>query len=144
MILFLRKIPANTKLAEISAFVAPALKGGLFRKSGRIVKIEILALHDIRLNAHEFHGLVTVEPDSAGLRAIKLLKGRRFKDKLIIVRQYVHRSWHNDPRQSHKRFNIGEEQRKADRRRGKYLEVISDLSEKFSSTGDFARKGSSR
>ncbi len=144
MILFLRKIPANTKLAEISDFVSPALKGGLFRKSGRIVKIEILALHDVRLNAHEFHGLVTVEPDSAGFRAIKLLKGRRFKDKLILVRQYVHRSWHNDPRQSHKRFNIHDERRKSDRRRGKYLEVISDLSGRFSSTGDFARKGSGR
>ncbi|MGZ4958003.1 MAG: hypothetical protein ACXV7J_02015 [Methylomonas sp.] len=141
MILFLRKIPANTKLTEISDFVTPALKGGLLRKAGRLVKVEILALHDVRLNVHEFHGLVTVEPDSAGLRAIKLLKGRRFKDKLIIVRQYMHRSWHNDPRQSHKRFNIGDERRIADRRRGKYLEVISDLSGKFSSTGDFARKG---
>lgn len=141
MILFLRKIPANTKFGELADFVAPALKGGLLRKSGRIVKVEILALHDTRLNVHEFHGLVTVEPDSAGLRAIKLLKGRRFKDKLIVVRQYFHRSWHNDPRQSHKRFNIDVEKRKTDRRRGKYLDVISDLSGRFSSSGDFARKG---
>ena len=140
MIIFLRKIPANTKYGDLVDFVTPALKGGLFRKAGRIVKVEILALHDTRLNVHEFHGLVTIEPDSAAVRAIKILKGHRFKDKLIIVRQYVHRSWHNDPRQNHKRFDIDVEKRKTDRRRGKYLETIKDISGQFSSAGDFARK----
>ncbi|MDD1622339.1 MAG: hypothetical protein LUQ11_12750 [Methylococcaceae bacterium] len=140
MIIFLRKIPANTKLGDITDFVTPALKGGLFRRPGKIIKVEILTLHDTHLNTHEFHGLITIEPDSAGVRAIRLLKGRRFKDKLIIVRQYVHRSWHNDPRQSQKRFDIDVEKRKTDRRRGKYLETIRDISGQFSSAGDFARK----
>jgi hypothetical protein len=140
MIIFLRKIPADTKLGELTDFVAPALKGGLFKKAGHIVKIEILTLHDTLLNVHEFHGLVSVEPDSAGFRAIKLLKGSRFKDKLIVVRQYVQRSWHNDSRQAHKRFNLDVEKRKTDRRRGKYLEVIKDITGQFSSAGDFARK----
>lgn len=140
MILFLRKIPANSKLGEIVDFVTPALKGGLFRRSGKILKVQILAQHDTLLNVHEFHGLVTVEPDSAGFRAIKLLKGRRFKDKLIIVRQYVHRNWHNDPRQIHKQSSFDVEKRHADRRRGKYLEEIKDISGQFSSSGDFARK----
>jgi hypothetical protein len=140
MIIFLRKIPANTKFGEISDFISPALKGSLFRKSGKIVKVEILALHDTRLNIHEFHGLVTVEPDSAGLHAIKILKGSRFKDKLIVIRQYFHRSWHNDPRQSHNRSNIDIEKRKTDRRRGKHLETMKDISDRFSSSGDFVRK----
>lgn len=141
MIIFIRKIPANTKFGDIADFVTPALKGGLFRRAGRIVKIEILALHDTQLNTHEFHGLVTIEPDSAGLRAIRQLKGRRFKDKLLIIRQYVHRSWHNDRRQPSHRFKLDHENRKADRRRGKFLEVIKDISGQFSSSGDFARKG---
>lgn len=142
MIIFLRKIPADTKLSDIADFVAPALKGGWFRKAGKIVKIDILPLHDIRLNSMEFHGLVTVEPDAAGFRAIRLLKGKRFKDKLIIVRQYFQRSWQNDPRQNDKPIDADIiEKRKADRRRGRDLEVIKDLSERFSSSGDFARKG---
>lgn len=142
MIIFLRKIPADTKLSDIEDFVTPALKGGWFRKSGRIIRIEILTLHDTRLNTWEFHGLVTVEPDEAGFRAIKRLKGRRLKDRLVIVRQYFQRSWQNDPRQNDNPVNIDfAEKRKADRRRGKDLEVIKDLTERFSSSGDFARKG---
>ena len=142
MIIFLRKIPANTKLGEITDFITPALKGGLFRKPGKIIKMDILTLHDIRLNTMEFHGLVTVEPDSAGFRAIKILKGRRFKDKLIIVRQYFQRNWQNDPRQNYQTTDTAFiEKRKTDRRRGKDVDVIKDISERFSSSGDFARKG---
>ena len=140
MIIFLRKIPADTKLSEIADFVEPALKGGWFRKSGTITKIDILTLHDTRLNTYEFHGLVTVEPDAMGFRAIKRLKGRRFKDKLIIVRQYFQRSWRNDPRLDNNNTDFVD-QRKADRRRGKDLETVRDISEKFSSAGDFVRKG---
>lgn len=139
MIIFLRKIPADTKLGELVDFVTPALKGNLFRKPGKIVKVDILSLHDIRLNVMEFHGLVTIEPESAGFRAIKLLKGRRFKDRLVIVRQYFQRSWQNDNRQNYQQTDVVEK-RKTDRRRGKDLEIIKDISEQFSSTGDFVRK----
>lgn len=142
MIIFLRKIPANTKYNEISEFITPGLKGGLFRRSGRIIKVEILGLKDTRLNTVEFHALVTVEPDAAGFRALKVLKGRRFKDKLIVIRQYVFRSWQNDPRQRYQTLAPGVlEKRKADRRRSKDLEVIKDISDSFSSSGDFVRKG---
>jgi hypothetical protein len=142
MIIFLRKIPVNTKYQEISDFVAPALKGGLFKRSGRMVKAEILGLKDTRLNTVEFHALVTIEPDSVGFRAIKMLKGRRFKDKLIVIRQYFFRSWQNDPRQRYQTLSPGIlEKRKADRRRSKDIEVIKDISDHFSSSGDFVRKG---
>lgn len=142
MIIFLRKIPAGTKLSELTDFVTPALKGGWFRKSGRIINVEILTLHDIRLNTYEFHGLVTVEPDAMGFKAIKRLKGRRFKDKLIIVRQYFQRSWKNDHRlHSLQADSDIAEKRKMNRRRGKDLEIVKDISEKFSSEGDFFRKG---
>jgi hypothetical protein len=141
MIIFLRKIPADTKLGELVDFVTPALKGNLFRKSGKIVKVDILSLHDIRLNTMEFHGLVTVEPEVAGFRALKLLKGRRFKDRLVVVRQYFQRSWQNDNRQNYRQTETEiVEKRKTDRRRGKNLEIIKDISEQFSSTGDFVRK----
>ncbi len=142
MIIFIRKIPANTKLSEVIAFVEPALKRGLFRKGGIIKGAKILALRDKRLNAMEFHGLVTVEPDKVALRAIKQLKGQRFKGKFVVVRQYFQRSWHNDPRQNRagaQGFDMIE-RRLSDRRRGKDLEIIEDISSRFSSEGDFVRK----
>ncbi len=143
MILFIRKIPANTQIKELIEFVSPAIKGGFFRRSGVIGKVEILALQDLRLRTLEFHGLVTVEPDQVAIRAIKKLKGCRFKGKHVIVRQYWQRDWHNDPRRSYaSTANVKiMERRVHDRRRGKELEVMEDMSEHFSSKGDFLRKG---
>lgn len=142
MIIFIRKIPANTKLSEIIGFVEPAIKGGIFRKGGVIRDAKILALRDLRLRTLEFHGLVTIEPDKAALRAIKKLKGKRFKGKFVAVRQYFQRDWHNDPRQNRQQPGGPDiqERRIGDRRRGKGLEIIEDISGKFSSAGDFTRK----
>ena len=141
MIIFLRRIPATTKLSDLLDFVGPAIKGGLFRKPGRIAGVSILQLQDKRYRALEFHGLISVEPDAVAVRAIKRLKGQRFKGKLVVVRQYEQRDWHNDPRQNH---NITVTQHLSDRRkvcrRGKDLELVRDISESFSSGGDFARK----
>ncbi|MDD2761957.1 MAG: hypothetical protein PHH11_16900 [Methylomonas sp.] len=143
MIIFIRKIPANTKLSEIINFVEPAVKGGLFRRSGSISDAKILALRDVRLRTMEFHGLVTIEPESVAFRVIRKLKGKRFKGKFVIIRQYFQRDWHNDPRQ-HSEGKIALhiiERRKADRRRGKDLEIMQDISDQFSSAGDFVRRG---
>ncbi len=141
MIIFLRKIPADTRYQDIEDFIEPAMKGGIFKKSGRIVRIEILALRDTRLNAVEFHALVDIEPEKVGFRVLKYLKGKRFKDRLIIVRQYFNRSWHNDPRQNYQTVPASiMERRIADRRRGKHLEKIQDSSIRFSNAGDFVRK----
>lgn len=142
MIIFLRRIPATTQLSDLLEFVRPAIKGGLFRKPGRIVGVSILELQDKRFRALEFHGLITVEPDAVAVRAIKRLKGQRFKGKLVVVRQYVQRDWHNDPRQNHK-ITVTQhlsDRRKVCRRRGKDLELVRDISENFSSSGDFVRK----
>ena len=142
MILFIRKIPANTKLSELIGFVEPTVKGGLFRRSGIIRDAKILALRDLKLRTLEFHGLVTVEPDKVAMRVIKKLRGKRFKGKFVVIRQYFQRDWHNDPRQHNQGSQaLGmHERRKTDRRRGKELEVIEDITEKFSSAGDFVRK----
>ncbi len=142
MVIFIRKIPANTKLSELINFVEPAVKGGIFRRSGIIRDAKILALRDTRLRTVEFHGLITVEPEKIALRVVKNLKGKRFKGKFIIVREYVQRDWHNDPRQNCDAVLTAAmiDRRKADRRRGKDLEIIEDISARFSNVGDFARK----
>ena len=141
MILFIRKIPNDTRYSDIVSFVEPALKGGILRRSGHIVHIEIIGYRDHRLHTSEFHALVEIEPDSVGLRAVGLLKGRRLHHHLVVIRQYFERNWHNDRRQD---FETpppgGVERRMADRRRGKDLERILDLSGYFSNAGDFVRK----
>lgn len=141
MILFIRKIPAETRYNDIAEFVEPALKGSLLRRAGFISKIEIIGYRDIQLNSLEFHALVTIEPERVGFRAIKALKGKRLRNKLVLVRQYFERDWHNDPRQGFDPPPPGiAERRVADRRRGKNLERITDISNYFSNAGDFARK----
>lgn len=133
MIIFLRKIPPSTQLYELAQFVEPTLKGSIFQKTGIISCVKIFALHDQRNNTLEFHGLVTVEPDSVCKRLLRQLKTKRFKGKLIMVRQYVHRTWYNDQRE----FNVNLttpkllDRRRGCRRRGRDIEVVKDISEKL-------------
>lgn len=140
MIIFIRKIPANTKLSELIAFIEPTVKGGLFRRGGVIKDAKILAMRDLRLRTLEFHGLVTVEPDKIALRTIKKLKGKRLKGKFVVVRQYFQRDWHNDPRNHGQNSTSpnGRDRRVGDRRRGKQLEILEDMN--FTNAGDFNRK----
>ncbi|MGY6276789.1 hypothetical protein [Methylomonas sp. MgM2] len=130
MIIFIRKIPADTKLSEIITFVEPAVSGGLFRKGGMVKGAKILALRDARSKTTEFHGLVTVEPEEEALRAIKMLKGKRFKGKFVAIRQYCQRNWHNDPRKNPLAVEYLHimDRRVMDRRRGKHLEIIENIS----------------
>lgn len=138
MNIFLRRIPANTRHIEISEFVAPALKSGFFRKSGRIVDVEILALQDTRIGTIEYHGLVTLDSELTVQRVIKGLKNRRFNGRMVVVRPYYHRSWYNDPRQNQVAIPAEFiEKRKGDRRRGKHLQVIKNVSDRFNSEDDF-------
>jgi hypothetical protein len=135
MNIFLRRIPANTKHEEIAEFVSPALDRGFFRKPGRIINIEILTLKDIQLGSVEYHGLVTLDSEFSVLMAIKGLKNRRLNGRYVLVRQYYHRSWRNDPRQLQTAANNGQfiEKRHGERRRGRHLEAIKNVSDQFNS-----------
>jgi hypothetical protein len=141
MIIFLKNIPRQCDQSDISYFVEPALKRSLFKRAGKILNVEILTLRDIQLNSIEQHALVTVEPEGAAIRAIKRLKGRRLKNKPVIVRQYFHRSWRHDRRDPSASNNYdAANKRKSDRRRGKNLEKVKQTPIHFSSHADFARK----
>ncbi len=141
MIIFVRNIPANSHPSELQQYVASAVKRNFFFRSGKILKCEILVLQDKRTKVLEFHGMVHVDSDRAGERAIQQLKGRRFKNKLVIVREYKCRSWHNDRRLRHEGVALTvSEKRLTDRRRGQGVEIIKDISKMFSSPEDFARK----
>lgn len=137
MNIFLRRIPANTRHSEITEFISPALKSGFFLKPGRIVDVQILALQDSRFGSMEYHGLVTLDSELTVQRVIKGLKNRRFNGRMVVVRPYYHRSWYNDPRQHQRADNEFVEKRKGDRRRGKFLQVVKNASDRFNSEDDF-------
>ena len=130
MIVFLRRIPADTRKHEISAFVGPFLKGGgMLQKSGRIEDVKILVIRDTHTNTMEYHGLVTIDSDAVARRVIKKLNRKAFKGKHIAVREYFYRSWHDDPRVNMHEWN--EElanKRDGDRRRPR-LEPVSESTE---------------
>ncbi|AMK78421.1 MULTISPECIES: hypothetical protein [Methylomonas] len=141
MIIFVRNIPANSQISELQEYVASAVKRNFFFRSGRVLKSEILVIQDTRTKAYEFHGMVHVDSDRAGARAIQQLKGRRFKNKLVMVREYKFRSWHNDRRLNlDKVSDIVQEKRLTERRRGRNVEIVKDISKIFSSPEDVSRK----
>jgi len=101
MIIFLRNIPAKTKHSDIISFIEPAMKKRWFQKRGEIINVRVIKLNDPRVEALEFHGVATIEPDQVGKQVIRALNRKRFLDKHIAVHQYHCRSWHNELRLEH-------------------------------------------
>lgn len=131
MIIFLRDIPVNTRLRDLYEFVSPVLNRFLFFRSGHVKKVSILSLKDNLTKSKEIHGLIHLDSDESGQRAIKHLQNKLLKKRTVQVREYFQRDWHNDRRQNH--GQISQEiinQRIQDRRRSS-LEVIEDISQKF-------------
>jgi len=140
MILFLRRIPEHSDNGDIIDFLKSAVKGSLFQQKGKIENIKILALKDIQKNTLEYHGLVTISPEKVATRVMKTLNRQPFNDRNIIVREYFHRSWHNDPRVNMHQWN--EElldKRKHNRRRGR-LESVTEESMKFNHGNELSHR----
>lgn len=138
MIIILKNIPANTRNQDIEDFIRPALKGGLFSKSGQIESISILAQKDPKMHHIEYHGLVRIMPDAIAKRAIKKLNRKRINGKHVAVHEYQIRRWQNDPRIRNQNEELSNK-RQSDRRR-RHLEVEKDISVQFSSEKGFNRK----
>jgi hypothetical protein len=118
MIIILKKIPPNTSDYHIETFIAPVLKGGLFRASGRIENISFWKYEIVQSNTIEYYALVDIEPDSVGERVIKQLNKKQINGKYIGVQEYHARHWSNDRRVFKSVVDRGKNnKRKADRRR---------------------------
>ena len=114
MIIILMNVPVSTGNKDIEDFIRPAIKGGLLRKRGHIEKISILGLKDTQTNEIQYHGLVTITPDSVAKQALKKLNKKRISGRHIHVREYQIRHWHNDPRIT----RIDQIKKSTNRRRG--------------------------
>lgn len=115
MMLILKKLDDKIAVADIEAFLEPALQGGFLKKTGRIEGIKIQMYLNTDTNIVEYHALVTVGPDSVGKRVIRMLNRKACHGKLINVVEYQFRHRDNDRRQT---FTPAiQNRRKLDRRR---------------------------
>lgn len=121
MILIIKKIGATTSIHHIEAFLAPALKGGLFGKKGILESLEIKMFKHPELAIHEYHAIVRVEPDAVGHRIIHRLNRKICDGKPVNVCQYHVRYRTNDRRDAMR--SVRQDRRVLDRRR-KNLEII--------------------
>ncbi len=129
MILFVRNIPENTRTKELKDFVEPALDRRFFflPKRGRVLKAEILALQNQHNKLIEHHGLVFLDSKPALECALSNLRGKRFKNRPLQIREYKYRSTKNDRRRFASANGLFEDQRLHDRRRGSNMQVIETL-----------------
>ena len=141
MIIFFRNISEQTKDHHLAAFIEPVIKGSWFRKKIIVEDLKVIHLYNRHSKTSEFHGLVTLQPESAGRRLIKRLSKKPLLGRPIIVREYHRRVWQNDPRIKYDFHHSATVcQRVADRRR-KNLEVVRDVAIKFSGDTSFHRRG---
>ena len=134
MIIIFKKIPANTTERQVEAFVAPALKGGLFSASGQIENISFWRYEIVQTETFEYYALVDVEPDSVAHRVIKQLDKKAINGKHIALQEYHARHWSNDRRVFKSVIERGSSnKRKADRRR----KIVKTERKQFIEKGPF-------
>ncbi|MGY6274116.1 hypothetical protein [Methylomonas sp. MgM2] len=125
MLLILKRISPSTLVSDIENFIAPALKGGLIRKTGSLENITIQIVEEANTQKTEFNALVRVEPDNVGKRVIKLLNRKSLSGKFVNISEYQFRNRDNDRRMS--RYRKIDDRRRQDRRRlGLQINDITD------------------
>ena len=142
MIIILERISPKTDIQDIRKFIAPALKGHIFQKPGRIGYIKIEILKDNINGMHEYYALVLVNSDAAAERIIKKKNQRLLTGRKIKVRQYFLRSWRNDPRNKRDQDHDAiADMRLGDRRIAALEEVVAKVEKiRFTSDKVFNRK----
>lgn len=130
MNLILKRVNENIDVSDIKLFLQPALKGGVFKKTGKIDSIKIQMLQEIGSEKTEYHSLVVVYPDEVALRVIKILNRKPCNGKPINISEYVIRQAINDRRQDQGQIALN--RRKADRRRNNVqIHDVTEMSERY-------------
>lgn len=116
MIIILANIPDDTGNQEIEDFIRLAVKDAF------IENISIMAQKNTRTHDLQFHGLVTITPDSVAKEVIKKLNGNKINGRHVDIHEYQARYWENDPRISEDQFKELNINRQGDRR-SRHLEI---------------------
>jgi hypothetical protein len=136
MIIILKKIPANTSDYHVETFIAPVLKGGLFKASGRIESISFWTYEIVQANTVEYYALVDIEPDAVGQRVINQLNKKQLNGKYIAVQEYHVRHWSNDKRVFKSVVDRGKNNKRKTERRRKIVKTERNSRTENSRTED--------
>ncbi|MGZ8153377.1 MAG: hypothetical protein ACXW0Q_12200 [Methylovulum sp.] len=139
MVIILKNILGTTRKQDIENFIAPVLKGGFLRRSGRLINVSIVAYRDIKLNVLIYHGLVDINPDSVAERVIKKLNRKAIKGKYIGINEYHIRNWRNDPRSHARKMSNPLKDKRICDRRNLNLEIEEAVVQEFTSSKTFHR-----
>ncbi|MDD2760254.1 MAG: hypothetical protein PHH11_08155 [Methylomonas sp.] len=135
MILILKKISEKTRVPDIENFIAPVLKGGFLKKTGRIESLRIQTIRQAGDSHVEYQAIVDVTPDPVAKRIIKLLNRKCLNGKHINIAEYHFRHFSNDRR--HGRYKPPHDRRIADRRR-KQVEIVDITAERKGARIDYS------
>jgi hypothetical protein len=129
MIIFIQNIPQNTTETDIHDFIDPTLKKFGILRLGNIVKIDILGIENKASGNIQYASLVRVDSEKAMQVVIDKLNKKRFKGKIVTIREYKIRSVRNDPRYRYPSDEI-RDKRIADRRLAGKFEIhnVEELS----------------
>lgn len=114
MILIIPDISPLATINSIKRLVETSIRTFNPFKQDRIEKISIIEVSYHETKTISFHVLICMSTPAAGRRVMKKLNNRFFIDSFITVKEYVNRSWHNDPRKTSK--IVDTEHRIGDRR----------------------------
>lgn len=95
MQIFIRKIPRAATRKDIKDFVAPALDWHFlspFRARGEMRACRILVIRDPETGELDRHAVISVEPEKAGERVLKILNRARLLGRRVELHEYRARS----------------------------------------------------
>jgi len=90
MDLYIGNLPSDVDEQELRAF----FKGCARDKRCRFV----IVAKECKDGSVKRYGLAMIEPDKAALKALRKFDRAKFKDSLVTVREFVHRSYSNERR----------------------------------------------
>lgn len=144
MEIIIPRLPLGSTVRDMEEFLKPALKIFWFiNKRSLIDRLKIKVYVDRTNECIELHGHIFTQDERLGKHICKKLNRKFFKnEKPVAVREYQIRSWQNDRRRPNleKVDLIGTGSRKGDRRRGSFLEEITNNNVFFTSKKEFSRK----
>jgi class 3 adenylate cyclase len=117
----LKHIPQDTTHKQILQFVKPALKGGIFSKSGTLERISVLAQKDKLSDIMEFHAILYIQPEEVAKRIINKLHRKQLNGRYVAVAEYIERSIYDGRKNVHNDDEYLEDDHIADRRDTKKL-----------------------
>ncbi len=111
MKLIILRVPKKTTPTDVKRFVREGIRTRIpipFTNQPRVVSAEVVVIRDDRGRA-DYHGMVTVLPDSSARRLIRKLNGMDLNGKKVMVREFRKRSRNGyvfDPLEDRRRPNL--------------------------------------